>query len=140
METELVGDFSGVHGVGEILLVGKDEEEGVPEFVLIQHTLEFLAGLGNTLSIVGIDDEDDTLGVLEVMPPEGSDLVLSSDVPDGEGDVLVLDGLDVEANGRDSGDDFTKLELVEDCGLAGGIKTNHQDAHFALAKEAGEEL
>lgn len=30
------------------------------------------------------------------MPPEGTDLVLSSDVPNGEGDVLVLDSLDVE--------------------------------------------
>lgn len=31
------------------------------------------------------------------VPPEGSDLVLSSDVPHGERDVLVFDGLDVEA-------------------------------------------
>jgi len=30
------------------------------------------------------------------MPPEGTDFVLSSDVPDGEGDVLVLDSLDIE--------------------------------------------
>lgn len=30
------------------------------------------------------------------MPPERTDLVLSSDVPNGEGDVLVLDSLDVE--------------------------------------------
>lgn len=30
------------------------------------------------------------------VPPEGADLVLPSDVPDGEGDVLVLNGLDVE--------------------------------------------
>jgi hypothetical protein len=33
------------------------------------------------------------------VPPEGTDLVLSSDVPDGERDVLVLDSLDVEACG-----------------------------------------
>jgi hypothetical protein len=29
--------------------------------------------------------------------PQGTDLVLSTDIPDGEGDVLVLDSLDVEA-------------------------------------------
>jgi hypothetical protein len=37
------------------------------------------------------------LGVLEVMPPQRSDLVLPAHVPDGELDVLVLDGLNVEA-------------------------------------------
>lgn len=31
------------------------------------------------------------------MPPERADLVLSSDIPNGERDVLVFDGLDVEA-------------------------------------------
>lgn len=31
------------------------------------------------------------------VPPEGTDLVLSSDVPNGERDVLVLDSLDVES-------------------------------------------
>ena len=30
------------------------------------------------------------------VPPEGADLVLSSDVPHGERDVLVFDSLDVE--------------------------------------------
>lgn len=31
------------------------------------------------------------------MPPEGSDLILSSNIPNGEGNVLVLDGFDVES-------------------------------------------
>lgn len=66
METELVSDLSSVHGVGQILLVGEDEEEGVPKFVLVQHALQLLTCLGYTLPIVGVDDENDTLGVLEV--------------------------------------------------------------------------
>ena len=81
----------------QILLVGKDQEHGVPELVLIEHALQLLAGLDNTIAIVAVDDEDDTLGVLEVMPPEGADLVLASDIPNRELDVLVLDRLDVEA-------------------------------------------
>ena len=82
---------------GKILLVGKDQEDGVPELVLVQHALQLLPGLDNTVAIVGVDDEDDALRVLEVMPPEGPDLVLATDVPHGELDVLVLDRLDVEA-------------------------------------------
>ena len=80
----------------QILLVGEDKEESVPQLVLVQHPLELLAGLNNTVAIVAVDDEDDTLGVLEVMPPERTDLVLTSDIPHGKGDVLVLDCLDVE--------------------------------------------
>ena len=81
---------------GKILLVGKDQEDGVPELVLVQHALQLLPGLDDTVAIVGVDDEDDALRVLEVMPPEGPDLVLATDVPHGELDVLVLDRLDVE--------------------------------------------
>ena len=97
MQAKLVGDLSRVHGVGQILLVGEDEEQRIPEFVLVEHALQLLAGLDHTVTIVAIDDEDDALRVLEVVPPQRSDLVLPTDVPDCELDVLVLDCLDVEA-------------------------------------------
>jgi hypothetical protein len=60
----------------------------------------------------------DILLTREVVSPKRSDLVLSADVPDVEARVLVRDGLDVEADGRD-GVDFAggarrELEGVED--------------------------
>jgi hypothetical protein len=82
---------------GKILLVGEDKEDSVAELVLVKHALELLTGLNNTVAIVGVDDEDDTLSVLEVVPPQRTDLVLTTDIPHGELDVLVLYGLDVEA-------------------------------------------
>jgi hypothetical protein len=97
VQAKLVSDLGGVHGVGQILLVGEDEEKSITELILVEHALELLAGLDNTVAIVGVDDEDDTLGVLEVMSPERTDLVLSTDIPHGELNVLVLDSLDVEA-------------------------------------------
>ena len=81
---------------GQILLVGEDEEKGIPQLVLVQHALELLTRLNNTVAIVAVDDEDDALGVLEVMPPQRSDLVLTADIPHGELNVLVFDSLDVE--------------------------------------------
>lgn len=81
----------------QILLVGKDQKEGVSELVLVQHTLQLLASFHHTIAIVAIDHENDTLGVLEVMPPQRSDLVLSSNIPHCELDVLVLYSLNVEA-------------------------------------------
>lgn len=44
METKLVGDFSRIHGIGEILLVGKHQQERVAKLVLIQHALELITG------------------------------------------------------------------------------------------------
>jgi len=81
----------------KILLVGKDQEESITEFVLVQHALQLFSSLDNTISVVGVDHEDDTLGVLEVVSPEGTDLVLSTNIPHCELNVLVLDCLDVEA-------------------------------------------
>ena len=81
----------------KILLVGKDEEGGVAQLVLIEHALQFLTSLNHTVAIIAVHDKDDALGVLEVMPPQGSDLVLATDVPHGELDIFVLDRLDVEA-------------------------------------------
>jgi hypothetical protein len=63
-----------------------------------------------------------------------SNLVLSADVPHGEADVLVLDGLDVETNGGDGGDDLTELELVKNGSLTGGIESDHQNTHLGLVK------
>jgi hypothetical protein len=81
---------------GKILLVGEDKEDSITELVLVKHALELLSGLNNTVAIVGVNDEDDTLSVLEVMSPQRTDLVLTTDIPHGELNVLVLDGLDVE--------------------------------------------
>lgn len=82
---------------GQILLVGEHQQNGISEFVFVQHALQLLPGFDDTVSIVAVDDEDDTLGVLEVMAPQRTDLVLTTDIPHRELDVLVLDRLDVEA-------------------------------------------
>lgn len=49
------------------------------------------------------------------MPPKRPNLVLASHIPNIEFDVLVRDGLDVEADGRDGSDLGIELQLVKDC-------------------------
>lgn len=117
MQTKLICDFGGVHCIlpiavsalrsehtagvtaktdRQVLFVGKDQQECISELILVQHSLELLAGLADTFPVVGVDHEDDALGVLEIMAPEGTNLVLSSNIPYGERDVLVLNSLNVE--------------------------------------------
>jgi len=78
------------------LLVGENQENRISELILVQHALQLLSGLNNTVTIIAINNEDDTLGVLEVMSPQRSNLVLSTNIPYSERDVLVLDSLDIE--------------------------------------------
>jgi hypothetical protein len=112
VKTEFVRKLRSVHRIRQILLVRENEEEGIAEFVFVEHPLQLLAGLRHTIPIIRIDDEDDGLGVLEVfsrceagkgareightMVIQPTNHVLAADVPHGEGDVLVLDSLDVE--------------------------------------------
>jgi hypothetical protein len=90
------------------LLVGKDQEESISEFILVQHSLQLLSGFNNTISVIAVNHKDDTLSVLEVMPPQRSDFVLSTHIPNSELDVLVLYSLNIEADGGDGGDNLSK--------------------------------
>ncbi len=87
----------GIKTYGKILLVGEDQEKSFAKFILVQHALQFFASFNNPISIVGVDNKDDALGILEVVPPQRSDLVLPSHIPHGELNILVFDCLDVEA-------------------------------------------
>jgi hypothetical protein len=140
VKAELVSDLGGVHGVGKILLVGEDQQNGIAELVLVEHALELFPGLDDTVTIVAVDNEDDTLGVLEVMPPQRSDLVLATNIPNGELDVLVLDSLDIETNRGDGGDNLAELELVENRSFTSSIETDHQNSHLLLPPELVEDL
>ena len=81
----------------KILFVGEDQKESVSKLILVQHALQLLPSLNNTISIVGVNDEDDALSILEIVSPQRSDLVLTTHIPHCELNVLVFDSLNVEA-------------------------------------------
>jgi len=67
-------------------------------------------------------------------------LVLTTDIPNSEANVLVLNSFNVKSYGGDGGDDLAELELVEDGGLTSRVETNHEDPHLLLGKEAAEQF
>ena len=77
VQPEAVGDLGRVHRVGQVLLVGEHQERGVAELVLVEHAVQLVAGLAHAVAVVGVDDEDEALRVLEVVAPERADLFLS---------------------------------------------------------------
>jgi len=67
VQPELIRNFSSRHGIGQILLVGKHEKHRIAEFVFVEHALQFVSGFSNTISVIGINHENDALRVLEVL-------------------------------------------------------------------------
>mmetsp|Transcript_6020 Transcript_6020/g.15757 ORF Transcript_6020/g.15757 Transcript_6020/m.15757 type:complete len:262 (-) Transcript_6020:40-825(-) len=140
MQAELVRDLGGVHGVWQILLIGKHEQHGLAQLVLAEHTVQLVLRLADAVAVIAVHHEDQALRVLEVVPPERANLVLTAHVPHGEADVLVLHSLHVEANGGDGSHDLAQLELVQDRGLTGGIKSDHKNAHLLLGEQLAQHL
>jgi hypothetical protein len=66
MKTKPVGKRRDVHSSREILLVREDEEHRITQFGLACQPLDILAYLGDPVDVVGIDDEDNGLRVLEI--------------------------------------------------------------------------
>ena len=90
-------DLVALEAYRQILFVCKDQKQSIPQLVLIQHALQLLTGLNDTIAVIAINDENDALGILEVMPPQRSDLILSSHIPNGELNVFIFDSFDIEA-------------------------------------------
>jgi len=102
-ETELFSDLVGVHSLGEVALVGKDEEDCVLHLAVADDAHELSAGLFDTLAVAAVDDKDEGLSASKVVAPERTDLVLASDIPHVELDLLVGHCLHVETDSGDSG-------------------------------------
>eukprot|EP00964_Phaeocystis_antarctica_P040780 scaffold23323_cov60-Phaeocystis_antarctica.AAC.2 len=80
VQAELVGDLSCIHRVGQVLLVGEHQQDGLTQLVLVEHAVQLVARLAHAIAIVRVDHEDDALGVLVVMAPERADLVLAAHI------------------------------------------------------------
>ncbi len=156
-------DLRGGRCSGHVLLVCQHQHCRVPQSVVGEHRLQLLSGLGEALSVGGVDHKDKAVVVLEVVVPKGSgleidqnhrclpkstrfsftytpDLVLSAHVPHRHGEVLNLDGVHVEADGGDGGDNLVELELVQDGGLPGAVQTDHANLGGDVREEAAQEV
>jgi len=120
------------------LLVRKHQQHSISELIFVQHTMKLITSLRSTISVVGVDHEDQPLGVLEIMAPERANLVLPANIPNSEVDVLVFDSLHVEADGGDGGHNLAELQLIQNRGLARSVKPNHENTHLLLREEALE--
>lgn len=60
------------------------------------------------------------------MAPQRTNLILTADVPYSERNVFVLDGFDVESDGRNRGHDLAQFQFVENRGFSSRVKPNYK--------------
>ena len=65
VQTQLVSDLSGVHGLGQVLLVGEHQHHRLPQLVLGQHPVELVPGLCYPLSVIAVHHKNKTICVLK---------------------------------------------------------------------------
>ena len=65
VEAQLVSDLSRVHGLGQVLLVGKDQHHGVSQLVLRQHPVQLVPGLGYPLPVIAVHHEYQSISILK---------------------------------------------------------------------------
>ena len=54
-------DFRGIHGIWQILFVSENQENGISKFVFVQHPVQLLPSFSDSLPIVAVDHEDQSL-------------------------------------------------------------------------------
>lgn len=78
LNLHLVGDLGNRVGVGQILFVGKDENNSVGHVGLGKERLELETGLFGAVSVVGVNNVDQTVRSLVVVTPQGTNLTTDS--------------------------------------------------------------
>ena len=97
VKSKLISHFGSTHGIWKILFVSEYQQNSVTQFVFVQHSVQFIPSGINTVGIIGIHNEDQTLCVLVVMAPQRTDLILTTDIPNREWNVLVFNSFNVES-------------------------------------------
>ena len=66
--------------LGQVLLVGEYKYDGFPHLPVIDDPVELLPGLVYPVPVRTVHHEDEALGACVVMPPQGADFVLTSNI------------------------------------------------------------
>ena len=98
IETEHFYELGGWRRVCKVLFVREDEQHRSIELSLGEQPANLASRLLDSGTIVRVDDKDDGARLCVVVSPQRPNLVLPSDVPYRQADVLALESLDVETD------------------------------------------
>lgn len=79
-----------------VLFVAVNQNNSITHLAVINNPVKFGSRFVNSIPVGGIDNKNEGLRSSEIMTPQRSDFVLSTDIPNIEFYVLVLNSFDVE--------------------------------------------
>jgi len=109
VQIETLCNSSIIQSSRQVLFVGIYEDHCILELFLVENSMKLLLGSSDTLSIARVDDINNRLCVREVASPVWSNTCLTTEIPDLELDVLVVDCFHIETNGWDCRHDLSDL-------------------------------
>ena len=119
----------------EVDLVEADEERDAVEGGVLEEAVELLLRVGEPARLARVDAEDDAVAALGVAAPLAAEALLAAEVPHLHEDPLLLDDLDVEADGRARLERVAHREDVEQRRLPGALEAEDAELDAVLAAE-----
>lgn len=101
MKSKMVRDLGRRQGSWIILLVCVHKEGNTSQFISLEQFSELCTCLSHTFPISRVDNVNQRIESFIIMSPQRSESVLTSNIPHGQSQILVLNSLDGEANGGD---------------------------------------
>ena len=122
--------LAGVSGCWHIRLICKYQNYCIFEFVVHQHCQKL--GLGCLyLRVIGtVDDKNDSMRVCVICIPGSAEILLTSEVPHLQLQILMLHFFNITTDGRFCDNNLVECQLVQDSGLPRVIHSN--DDYFKL--------
>mmetsp|Transcript_26765 Transcript_26765/g.49170 ORF Transcript_26765/g.49170 Transcript_26765/m.49170 type:complete len:201 (-) Transcript_26765:58-660(-) len=140
MQAQLLRDLIFGHGVGQILLVGIDQQAGLGQVWFPQQVVQLFMSFLNAVPVSTVYNEDHSVHVLQVVTPKSADLLLPTNIPNCAGDIVVRDCLNIESNCGDCRHYLSQTNPVEDGRLTCCIQADHDDFGLLLVNEALPQL
>ena len=143
VQGQLLLDVRHRQGLGQVLLVGDDQQRRPLVLCELGDFVQLGLGLLQPVHVHRVHHVDDAVGAAAVRLPQGPQLLLAPHVPEVAADALgravaQLDLLGVEADRRDRVDELVEFESVQDGGLPGRVQPQHHDVQGLEGRDVGE--
>lgn len=145
VQRQLLLDLGHGQRLGQVLLVGDDEQRRALVLGELGHLVQLRLGLLQPVHVHRVHHVDDAVRAAAVRLPQRPQLLLAAHVPEVAADALgravaQLDLLRVEADGGHRVHELVELEPVEHRGLAGRVQTQHDDVQGLEGRDVGRDV
>lgn len=137
VQAQLVSQLVLRNGVGVVDLVTQDDEGNLGKLLHRQEGVELGLGLGESLVVLGVDEEDDTVDVGEVISPDTTGLLVTTQIKGVESNIANGKLLRSRVKSRLQDSNSVVLQHVKQRGLSGIVETQEEQLGVLVEQAQG---